>query len=563
MSGRWTKAAALGLLVVTLAGCSTTAAPKKKGTAAEPVRNATAHVTRGTDRMIRGATGRGSGSMGTWFSGLWGGSNRGTAYGTGSTSTRMGAGMTRGTYPTPVTGTGGARTGGTGASFGASSTRRGPGGTGLLGGTGNTGLTGAAGTRRGTSGASMGGMGGYGMGGTGTVRGMTGASSTRTGSKGTTSAAGTIGKPLRVVGFFTEDASKKGLVAIGRDPKALSDLSPWWYTVQSDGSIKDTSTPATRAWAANHKMPLIPLVTNGGEYKVLTDDTAMRTAVENLTQIAHKNNYAGLNVDFQGLPSSARNGLNAFVDDLAHNLHAMNKTISVDIIPTQAQTGSGGAYDEVTLSHYADYLVLMTYDRHDNTSPPGPVSPHNWVVSAVKHALQSGVPANKILLGVNSYGYNWNLSTGKGTTVGQAQATSTSGTKTYSSTTKENRVTYTRNGVKHVIYYGGRKSLADKLAIARQYKLAGIAIWKVGYEDQAYWQELLTKNGDASSTTTNATSGTTGSAAGGSAASGKRTGHAKPMTHRPIGTRTGGAKHGTKTHGGTARSQSGKARGTK
>jgi spore germination protein YaaH len=584
MSGRWTKAAALGLLVVTLAGCSTTAAPKKKGTAAEPVRNATAHVTRGTDRMIRGATGRGSGGMGTWFSGLWGGSNRGSAYGTGTTNNRMGAGMTRGTYPTPATGTGGARTGGTGASFGASSTRMGPAGTGLLGGpgtrTGNTGLTGAAGTRRGTSGASMGGMGGYGMsgygmGGSGTVRGttgagrargMTGASSTRMGAKGTTSAAGTTSgkKPLRVVGFFTEDASKKGLVAIGRDPKALSDLSPWWYTVQSDGSIKDTSTPATRAWATKHKMPLIPLVTNGGEYKVLTDDTAMRTAIENLTQIAHKNNYAGLNVDFQGLPSSARNGLNAFVDDLSHNLHAMNKTVAVDIIPTQAQTGTGGAYDEVTLSHYADYLVLMTYDRHDNTSPPGPVSPHNWVVGAVKHALAAGVPANKILLGVNSYGYNWNLSTGKGTTVGQAQATSTSGTKTYSSTTKENKVTYTRNGVKHVIYYGGRRSLADKLAIARQYKLAGIAIWKVGYEDQAYWQELLTKNGDASSTaTSNSTSGTSGSTTGGSAASGKRTGHAKPMTHRPIGTRTNGAKNGATTHGGTARSQSGKARGTK
>ncbi len=584
MSGRWTKAAALGLLVITLAGCSTTAAPKKKGTAAEPVRNATAHVTRGTDRMIRGATGRGSGGMGSWFSGLWG-TNRATPGGTGTTNPRLGAGMTRGTYPTPATGAGGTKTGGTGASFGASSTRMGPAGTGLLGGpgtrtsntgmtgttrtggaTGNTGLMGAAGTRTGK----------------GSLRGMTGASSTKTGTKGsTTSAAGTKGstsgmkgaagtttgkKPLRVVGFFTEDSSKKGLVAIGRDPKALSDLSPWWYTVQSDGSIKDTSTPATRSWATSHKVPLIPLVTNGGEYKVLQDNTAMHTAIENLTQLAHKNNYAGLNVDFQGLPASARTGLNSFVDELASNLHAMNKTVAVDIIPTQAQTGAHGAYDEVTLSRYADYLVLMTYDRHDNTSAPGPVSPHNWVVGAVKHTLQAGVPASKIILGVNSYGYNWNLSTGKGTTVGQAQATTTpSAKKTYNPSTKETKITYTKNGVTHVIYYGGRKSLADKIAIARQYKLAGIAIWKVGYENQAYWQELLTKNGNAASGASTSTgSSSTSSGAGGSAATSKRTNHSKPMTHRPIGTRTGGSKHtGTKSHGGTARSQSGKARGKK
>ena len=62
--------------------------------------------------------------------------------------------------------------------------------------------------------------------------------------------------------------------------------------------------------------------------------------------------------------------------------------------------------------------------------------------------------------------------------------------KSYSASTK---VTYTKNGVKHVIYYGGRRALADKIAIARQYKLAGIAIWKVGYENQGSWQELPRK----------------------------------------------------------------------
>jgi spore germination protein YaaH len=370
------------------------------------------------------------------------------------------------------------------------------------------------------------------------------------------SAVGTTrGKPLKVIGFFTEDASKKGLVAIGRDPKALSDLSPWWYTLNSDGSVKDMSTAATRAWSSSHHVPIVPLVTNGGQYTVLEDNTAMHTAIQNLVSLVQKNNYDGLNIDFQGLPFQARSGLNAFVDELASQLHGMNKTVAVDIIPTQAQTGAHGAYDEVSLSHYADQLILMTYDRHDNTSSPGPVSPHNWVVSAVKHALAEGVPASKIVLGVNSYGYDWNLTTGKGSTVGQAQASAMPPSKkTYSHATKETKVTFTKNGVKHVIYYGGRKALADKIAIAKQYKLAGIAIWKVGYENQGFWQELLSTNGNAASgTSTSTTSG-----AGGSAATHTRRGHnvGKPMTHRPIG-----ARHGVKPHGGTARSHSGKVRG--
>ena len=615
MSGRWTKAATVGLLLVTLAGCSPTAAPKKKGTAAEPMRKATSHVTRGTDRMIRGATGRGTGNF---WSGLWGTGGRGTSGTrnmTGAAGTNGGAGTTRGTWPVPATGAGGRGTGGTG-SFGASSTRMGTGtgvgtggigpsttrmgassrngtsGTGMTGAgtTGNTGMTGGAagtgfmgatGTRGGTGATGMGtsGMtatrGGKGTTGMGThtgATGMTGASRTRTGGKGMLGAAGTTGtgarKPLSVIGFFTEDASKKGLTALGRDPKAVSDLSPWWYTLKADGTVVDKSTATTRAWASAHKVPLVPLVTNGGESKVLEDGTAMRTAVEKLTQIAHKNNYAGLNVDFQGLPATARSGLNAFVDELAHNLHAMHKTLAVDIIPTQAQTGAGGAYDEHTLAAYADRLVLMTYDRHDDTSAAGPVSPHNWVVSAVQHALQSGVPAKKILLGVNSYGYDWNTSTGKGTTIGQAQAAALPAKdQHYSAATREIRVTYTKGGVQHVVYYGGRKALSDKIAIAKKYKLSGIAIWKIGYENQAFWQELLKKNGDAASGA--ATSG----AAAGSAASHTRTGHGtgkgmkgKPMTHRPIGTRSGSTtKHGGTTgkHGGTARSHSGKMRGKK
>ena len=539
MSGRWTKAAALGLLLVTVAGCSPTAAPNKKGTAAEPLRKATSHVTRGTDSMVRGATHRGtgsSGSAGNWFSGLWG-PNRATTRGTGTTNPRLGAGMTRGTHPTPATGRGGVRTGGTGAQFGAAGTRMGPAGTGLVG-------VGPRTTRMGASSR----IGTHGQTG---VRGMFGA-------------AGSMGKkPLRVVGFFTEDASRKGLVAIGRDPKELSDLSPWWYTLNSDGSVKDSSTAATRSWAYAHKVPLVPLVTNGGEYKVLEDNTAMHTAIQNLVSLVQKNNYAGLNIDFQGLPFQARTGLNAFVDELSSQMHSMNKTVAVDIIPTQAQTGAHGAYDEVTLSHYADQLILMTYDRHDNTSSPGPVSPHAWVVAAVKHALASGVPASKIVLGVNSYGYDWNVSTGKGTTVGQAQASSTPNSqKSYSSTTKETKVTFTKNGVKHVIYYGGRQALADKIAIAKQYKLAGIAIWKVGYENQAYWQELLKVNGDAASLQQGATS----SAAPSAAFKAKK--HAKkPITHRPIGTKTGRTspakmKKSTGKHAGTSRSQSGTKRGT-
>ncbi|MDA8344831.1 MAG: glycosyl hydrolase family 18 protein [Thermaerobacter sp.] len=207
-------------------------------------------------------------------------------------------------------------------------------------------------------------------------------------------------------------------------------------------------------------------------------------------------------------------------------------------------------------------FILMTYDHHDNTSAPGPVSPHAWVVNALKHALSAGVPANKIVLGVNDYGYDWNTSAKTAITIPQKVATTAPASeKSYNPVTKEVKVAYTKNGKQHIAYYGGRQALADKVAIAKQNKLYGIAIWKVGYENQAYWQELLKVNGDAASLQAGATNSTAPSAA----YTHKKKG-AKPITHRPIGTKSGraGTKgKGTATHSGTSRSQSGTKRGTK
>ncbi len=598
MSGRWTKiAAAVGLAVV-LGGCNPTAAPNKSGTAAEPLRRSASHVTRGTDQMVRGATTRKGGTTTAKRTGLFGifsssNTRTGNRMGTGTTGTSRGTGVGT-THGTGLTGNGttgksttnklGAnRMTGTGVSSGRGATGaagsrkgnlwgNGMGGTGAgtmsatRGKGGKSGMSGSKGSlmSRG-SGAGAFRFGKTGTAGTGGAAaanktgGKSAASSTRTAAGGTTTSTTT---PLHVIGFFTEGASVKGLTQLGRDPKALSYLSPWWYTLQADGSIKDKSTPATRAWIKTHNLPVMPLVTNGGQHAVLLSSSATTTAVQNLTNLVVKNNYAGINVDFQGLPSTTRSQLNAFVDDLAHQLHAHNKLVSVDIIPTQAQTGSGGAYDEVTLSHYADQIVLMTYDHHDDSSVPGPVSPHAWVLNSLQHTLKSGVPASKIVLGANDYGYDWNTTKKTAITIPQKVATTApSSEKSYDPTTKETKVTYTKNGDKHIAYYDGLKALADKVAMAKQYKLYGIAIWKVGYENHAFWQELIKVNGDAASLQAGATNATAPSAAAGTRKKG-----AKPMTHRPIGTKSGtgtGGKKGSTTHSGTSRSGSGTKRGTK
>lgn len=322
---------------------------------------------------------------------------------------------------------------------------------------------------------------------------------------------------VKVIGFFAQSGAANGIPTslkyLEAHPKAIDYLAPLWYSLQPDGTVKSHVDAAVLHWANSHKVPLMPLINNAnGTAKPLTNNSVMHTAVVNVTNLVFRNNFAGISVDFQLLPASARTGLTAFMDTLSHNLRPKGKAVTVNIIPGQQSMGQHGAYDEVALSRYADQLILMTYDHHSDSSPPGPVSPAPWVKAAVVHTVQSGVQPSKIYLGVNTYGYDWNTTTQKATTLPLVKAkTAPASEKYYNPTYKETRVVYNNSSGHHVAWYGNEKSLADKLSIARKNHLFGIAIWRIGYEDANFWTTLEKLNGKhgagAAGTTTGVTNG--------------------------------------------------------
>lgn len=307
---------------------------------------------------------------------------------------------------------------------------------------------------------------------------------------------------LHVMGFVTNQSPTGGttassLKALSANSKAVSYLSPLWYSVKSDGTLVDKSSAAIMSFAKSHSIPIVPLVNNQNSNDTfLQSDSTRKAAVDAINAVIKKQGFAGVSIDFQGLQPKDRVPLNTFMDELSALTKPENKLLTIDVIPTQAQTGAHGAYDEHTLARFADQIILMTYDRHDNTSSPGPVSPSAWVEKAVKHTLQAGVPAKKIYLGVNAYGYDWNTATGSGTTVG-ANVAPKLGPVKYSAAAQEAHITYTKNGARHVVWFGNTRSLKNKLAIAKKYRLYGLAVWQVGDEQPSFWKTLAAQNGPA------------------------------------------------------------------
>ena len=94
------------------------------------------------------------------------------------------------------------------------------------------------------------------------------------------------------------------------------------------------------------------------------------------------------------------------------------------------------------------------------------------------------MPPEKILLGVNFYGYDW-----VGNRASALEFTDvTSLISTYNVTPKmtlekEKHFKYKKSGVEHSVYYADNETLEKRLIVVKDYKIAGIAIWRLGHED--------------------------------------------------------------------------------
>ena len=77
----------------------------------------------------------------------------------------------------------------------------------------------------------------------------------------------------------------------------------------------------------------------------------------------------------------------------------------------------------------------------------------------------------------------------------QAQQTiSENGAETYwDKKTSQNYGTYEGDGATYQIWLEDSKSIAEKVKLIKKYKLAGVAEWKLGFENSGIWS-VITEN---------------------------------------------------------------------
>lgn len=226
-------------------------------------------------------------------------------------------------------------------------------------------------------------------------------------------------------------------------------------------------------------------------HAVLTHPEARARAIADIAATADEYGYDGVNIDLERVPPEDREALTGFTRDLTATLRAKGKMVSIAVpgkTTDDLTDPSSGAFDLEALGAIVDRIVLMAYDEHWDSGPPGPVASLPWVEAVVRYAV-SQVSPDKLLLGVAFYGYDWPArGTGEGVSMREAMRRGTeAGAELQWDPIA--LVPFFRVGPR-TIYFENARSLAHKLEVQANAGLAGIAPWRLGHELPEVWAEI-------------------------------------------------------------------------
>ena len=278
-------------------------------------------------------------------------------------------------------------------------------------------------------------------------------------------------------------------------------ISPTWFSVSdNDGNVSSLASGEYVMQAHEKGLKVWGLVDNFSENMSTTtvlSNTAARQNLENqLVTYALKAGLDGINVDFESLSEDVGIHFLQFLRELSIQCHENNLVLSVDNPVPEDFTSH---YDRAEQGKVVDYVIMMGYDEHYVGSDAGSVASLPWVEQGVKDTLAE-VPAKRTILAIPFYTRLWKTTDGGALTseaigMDQAQqAISDNGAETYwDKTTSQNYGTYEGDGATYQIWLEDSKSIAEKVKLIPKYKLAGVAEWKLGFENSGIWS-VITEN---------------------------------------------------------------------
>jgi cellulose synthase/poly-beta-1,6-N-acetylglucosamine synthase-like glycosyltransferase/peptidoglycan/xylan/chitin deacetylase (PgdA/CDA1 family)/spore germination protein YaaH len=242
------------------------------------------------------------------------------------------------------------------------------------------------------------------------------------------------------------------------------------------------------------ELPMMGLINNydGVEWRIkemaqmLANPAARQNLARDITAYAVDSHEAGVVVDFEEVPDASQAHFRQFIAALAPALHSAGLKLMI------ALPARDDAYDYEFFGKECDAIVLMNYDQHWLTSPPGPIAAQDWFVENLRQVFDV-VPPQKIIVGIANYAYDWPINSKEAAAEFSIQEAllhveeSDTDVEFDSNSLNPHYSYYDEHNHMHQVWMLDAITAYNELRASERLGVQGTALWRLGSSDSSLW----------------------------------------------------------------------------
>lgn len=287
-----------------------------------------------------------------------------------------------------------------------------------------------------------------------------------------------------------------------KDAKGLTTLSPTWFFIRdNNGNIQSIASQDYVDYCHQNNIEVWGLVENITYAdqiditSILNKTSSRQNLVTQLIAQAIQYDLDGINVDIEALPGGAGAGFIEFIRELSIMCRRNNIILSVDNYVPMAYNQN---YNRKEQGIVADYVIIMGYDEHfAGSDAAGSVASIGYVRNGIEKTLEE-VPAEKVINAVPFYTRLWHTdndgdltSSALGMSSAEKTVSNNGATPEWSDESGQYYAEFENADGFYQIWLEEEASIEEKAKLLKEYGLAGIASWRLGYERDEIWDVIL------------------------------------------------------------------------
>lgn len=281
--------------------------------------------------------------------------------------------------------------------------------------------------------------------------------------------------------------------------RGMNVIVPTWFNVVSgDGTYTSLASRdyvdkahdmGLKVWAMVENVSTEESVKNLNTKTLMSSTSTRKKLIEKLVNEADTYGFDGFNLDFESLKAEAGPHYVQFIREMSVACRNKGLVLSVDNYVPSSYTAF---YNRREQGIVADYVIVMGYDEHYAGGEAGSVSSIPYVREGIENTLKE-VPKEKVINAVPFYTRVWTVNEGKTS----SKAYGISDARQW---VEENQVelswdkllgqyygeTVSGSGQQY-IWMEEEDSMKLKIDLIKEFDLAGVACWKLGFEPADIW----------------------------------------------------------------------------